>query len=282
MSLFYLIPRFIRHFLPEHITRFLLLRNWIIQASLETNDSHAAVKRYMDALELHNKTIKGKRVMVFGYGGRFDIGVALLEAGADQVVLCEKYAQPDERHNRALLDKFPTHLFLDASISLSANRGLVRPNPEHMTLLEADIRTVTSEQCALVDVVISNSVYEHLDDVEGITKSLAALTKPDGAQVHFIDLRDHYFKYPFEMLKFSEKIWYSWLNPTSNHNRFRLWDYRKVFEKYFGKVDIQILERDESNFKKARPEILPEFTSGKLEDDCVTLISVVVLQARSH
>ena len=258
--------------MPERITRFLLLRNWIIQASLETNDSQAAIKRYVDALESHNKTIKGKRVMVFGYGGRFDIGVALLEAGADQVVLCEKYAQPDERHNRALLDKFPAHLFLD--------RGLVRPNPEHMTLLEADIRTVTPEQCAPVDVVISNSVYEHLDDVDGITKSLAALTKPDGAQVHFIDLRDHYFKYPFEMLKFSEKVWYGWLNPTSNHNRFRLWDYRKVFEKYFGKVDIQILERDESNFEKARPEILPEFISGKLEDDCVTLISVVVLQAR--
>ena len=270
MNFFYLIPRVIRHFLPERITRFLLLRNWIIQASLETNDSQSAVKRYVDTLELHDKTIKGKRVMVFGYGGRFDIGVALLEAGADQVVLCEKYAQPDEHHNRALLDKFPAYLF--------PGRGLVRPKPGYMTLLEADIRTVTPEQCVPVDVVISNSVYEHLDDVDGITKSLAALTKPDGAQVHFIDLRDHYFKYPFEMLKFSEKVWYSWLNPTSNHNRFRLWDYRKVFEKYFGKVDIQVLERDESNFEKARPEILPEFVSGKLEDDCVTLISVVVLQ----
>ena len=279
MSLVYLIPRFTRHFLPERITRFLLLRNWIIQASLETNDSQAAIKHYLDALESHNKTIKGKRVMVFGYGGRFDVGVALLEAGANQVVLCEKYAQPDERHNLVLLDKYPTYLFLDTSTSLSAGRGLVRPNPEHMTLLEADIRSVTPKQCTPVDVVISNSVYEHLDDVDGITKSLATLTKPDGAQVHFIDLRDHYFKYPFEMLKFSKKVWYGWLNPTSNHNRFRLWDYRKVFEKYFGKVDIQILERDESNFEKARPEILPEFISGKLEDDCVTLISVVVLQA---
>jgi SAM-dependent methyltransferase len=272
VSLFYLIPRFIRHFLPERITRFFLLRNWVIQASLETNDSQAAIKRYVDALELHNKTIKGKRVMVFGYGGRFDIGVALLEAGADQVVLCEKYAQPDERHNRTLLDKYPTHLFLD--------RGLVRPNPARMTLLEADIRTVTPEQCAPVDIVISNSVYEHLDDVDGITKSLAALTKPNGAQVHFIDLRDHYFKYPFEMLKFSKKVWYGCLNPTSNHNRFRLWDYRKVFEKYFGKVNVQVLERDKANFEKARPEILHEFISSKLEDDCVTLISVVVMQAR--
>jgi len=274
VSFFYLIPRFIRHFLPERITRFLLSRNLVIQASLETNDSQVAAKRYVAALEANDKTIKGKRVLVFGYGGCFDIGVALLEAGADHVVLCEKYARPDERHNRALLDKFPAHLFL--------NGGLVRPNPAYMTLLEADIRTVTSEQCAPVDVVISNSVYEHLDDVDGITKSLAALTRPDGAQLHFVDLRDHYFKYPFEMLKFSEKVWYGWLNPTSNHNRYRLWDYRKVFEKYFGKVDIQILERDESNFVKARPQILPEFISGKLEDDCVTLISMVALQVGSR
>jgi hypothetical protein len=43
-------------------------------------------------------------------------------------------------------------------------------------------------------------------------------------------------------------------------------------------VDIQILERDESNFVKARPQILPEFISGKLEDDCVTLISMAVVQ----
>lgn len=272
MKFFYIVPRVVRHFLPERVTRFLLMRNWIIQASAETNDSQFAVKRYVDALEAHGKTIKNKRVMVFGYGGRFDIGVALLEAGADHVALCEKYAQPDERHNRALADKFPSYLFLDGKS--------VRVNPKHLTLLQADIRAVTPDQCAPVDVVISNSVYEHLDDVDGITKSLAALTKPDGAQVHFIDLRDHYFKYPFEMLKFSEKIWRGWLNPTSNHNRFRLWDYRKVFEKYFGKVDIQVLERDESNFEKARSEILPEFLSGKLEDDCTTLIRAVVFQPR--
>jgi SAM-dependent methyltransferase len=274
MNLFYLVPRFIRHFLPERITRFLLLRNWVIQASFETNDSQFAIKRYVDALEANNKTIKGKRVMVFGYGGRFDIGVGLVEAGAGHVILCDKYARPDEIHNRALLEKYSSYLRLERSEAQS--KDIVRPAPEYLTLLEADIRTVTPEQCAPVDIVISNSVYEHLDDVDGITKSLATLTKPDGIHVHFIDLRDHYFKYPFEMLKFSERTWYGWLNPTSNHNRYRLWDYREVFEKYFGKVDILVLERDESNFERARPEILPEFISGKLEDDCATLIRVVV------
>jgi len=115
VKFFYIVPRVVRHFLPERVTRFLLMRNWIIQASLETNDSQFAVKRYANALETHGQTIKGKRVMVFGYGGRFDIGIALLEAGADYVALCDKYAQPDERHNRALLDKYPTYLRLERS-----------------------------------------------------------------------------------------------------------------------------------------------------------------------
>lgn len=269
----YLAPRIVRHFLPEGITRFLLLRNWIIQASHETNDAQFAVRRYVEALESHGKTLQGKRVLVFGYGGRFDIGLALLEAGAGFVILCEKYAKPDENHNRILLDEHAAHLSLD--------HGLVRPRPEHMTLLQADIRDISPEQCPLCDVVISNSVYEHLDDVDGITRALASLTKPDGIHVHFVDLRDHYFKYPFEMLKFSKQIWYGWLNPTSNHNRFRLWDYRKVFDSYFDNVDITVLAREKVKFDQARAQIRPEFISGKTEDDCVTLIRAVLSNPKS-
>ena len=91
-----------------------------------------------------------------------------------------------------------------------------------------------------MDLVLSTSVYEHLDDVDGITQALAKLTAPDGAQLHFVDLRDHYFKYPFEMLKFSEAVWRNFLNPTSNLNRFRLPDYRRIFEKLFT-IDCHIL-----------------------------------------
>ena len=111
--------------------------------------------------------------------------------------------------------------------------------------------------------------------MEGITKSLATLTKPEGIQLHYVDLRDHFFKYPFEMLCYSKKIWYGWLNPSSNHNRFRIWDYRQVFDHYFDNVEIIITERDQATFKAARPRILPEFISGNLDDDSVTLIKVI-------
>ncbi len=161
--------------------------------------------------------------------------------------------------------------------------GRPRPQPEHMTLLQADIRDVhPSAEMQPVDLVISSSVYEHLEDVDGITRALAALTQPDGLQIHYVDLRDHFFKYPFEMLAYSESTWRGWLNPTSNHNRFRLWDYRRVFEKYFGKVEIQTLKRDEAAFEKARPRLRPEFVSGNLQDDSVTLVLIIAAEPRNN
>lgn len=256
-----------RHFLPERVVRFLLLRSLVIQPGLETRDPEAAIQRYMDVLSELNDSLQGKRVMVFGYGGRFDIGVGLLEAGADSVILCEKYAPPDDVHNRSLLPRFETYLLLDGE--------RVRPRNERITLLEGDIRDVKPADLAPVDLIISNSVYEHLDDVEGITHSLAALTKHDGLHIHFIDLRDHYFKYPFEMLTFSERVWKSFLNPTSNLNRLRLRDYQRIFSESFQKVDTLVLDRCEKEFGAVHKRIRPEFLTGDSSVDSVALIQVI-------
>jgi SAM-dependent methyltransferase len=274
LNLPYLVPRLIRHFMPEGLTRFLLLQSIIIRPGLETTAPHEAMNRYLEVLKSRRESLNGKRVLVFGYGGRFDLGLGLLDAGAEHVVLCDKYAPPDDAHNAALLPKYDSILFLD--------NGRARPRPARMTLLQTDIREVRpSPEFPPVDLIVSSSVYEHLDDVEGITRSLAALTKPDGLHIHYVDLRDHFFKYPFEMLSYSENVWRGWLNPTSHHNRFRLWDYRRVFEKYFSDVEIQILRRDEAAFEKARPRIRPEFISGNLQDDSVTLILVIASRPRN-
>lgn len=273
MNLPYLLPRLARHFMPEKLTRFLLLHSIVISAGLETADPQAAVSRYVDLLNGRRDSFKGKRILVFGYGGRFDVGLGLLESGAGHVVLCDKFAPPDDAHNAALLEKYPAHLFLD--------EGRTRPRPEQMTLLEADIRDARlADDFPPFDVIVSSSVYEHLDDVDGVTRALASLTKPGGLQIHFVDLRDHFFKYQFEMLHYSEKIWFGFLNPTSHHNRFRLWDYRRVFEKYFENVEIEVLERQEAEFEKARPRIRPEFLSGNIQDDSVTLICALASRPR--
>jgi hypothetical protein len=268
LNLPYLIPRLIRHFMPEKLVRMLLLRNVIIQSGLETNNPFAAIKRYSELLSKHKFSFQGKRVLVFGYGGRFDIGFEILKEGAAHVILCDKYAPPDELHNH--------HMFAAEEKYFTMESKGLRPRSEWMSLLEADIREVhTSKSIQPVDIVISSSVYEHLDDVEGITRALAGLTKHDGLQIHFVDLRDHFFKYPFEMLRFSESTWRRWLNPSSNHNRYRLWDYRRVFNACFEHVEIEVLSREEEAFRKVRPHLRPEFVSGYLEEDAVGLIQVV-------
>jgi hypothetical protein len=252
----------------------LLLHSVVIRPGLETRDPLAAVQRYAEVLSARGQSFRGKRVLVFGYGGRFDIGFGLLKEGAAHVLLCDKYAPPDEAHNRRMFAAETEYFFTE--------NGKLRPRPAWMTVWAADIRELhSSAEIEPVDIVLSSSVYEHLDDVEGITSALTGLTKPDGIQIHFIDLRDHFFKYPFEMLRFSEKTWRRWLNPSSNHNRYRLWDYRRAFESCFGSVEIEVLAREIEAFRRRLPDLRPEFVSGDLEADAVTLIRVLAAQPRT-
>ena len=152
----------------------------------------------------------------------------------------------------------------------------MKPRAECITLLHGDIRDgKIQRRISQVDCVLSTSVYEHLDDVPGITRALANLTAPRGVHLHFIDLRDHYFKYPFEMLTYSNYVWKNLLNPTSNLNRFRLPDYKRILDESFRSVEIEVLERLEDEFQAASARIRPEFKTGDATIDSVTLIQVL-------
>jgi 2-polyprenyl-3-methyl-5-hydroxy-6-metoxy-1,4-benzoquinol methylase len=273
MNLPYLVPRVIRHILPDPATRFLLRRSVIIKPGLETVDAGAAVARYAQVLASRGTSLAGKSVLVFGYGGRFDLGLGLLDAGARHVVLCDRYAPPDDENNKTLVDAHPRFLRWDGTGP--------RPEPQYATLLQGDVRDETQTQgIESVDLVVSTSVLEHVDDPDGSVQALRQLTHAGGMHVHFVDLRDHFFRYPFEMLHYSERTWRAWLNPSSNHNRYRLWDYRRVFEANFEEVEIEILEDDVPAFETASSRIRPEYISGNLKEDAATLIRVAAAKPR--
>jgi hypothetical protein len=233
---------------------------------LETQAPRQAVEQYAASLEEHGISFESKRVLVFGYGGNFAVAVHILEMGASQVVLSDKFAIPNEKRNRKLLEQFDNYLHV--------HNGQVVPTPPYIRVLEGDILDV--EDFDPVDIVLSNSVYEHLpaDQVEVITQKLAFLTKSGGVHLHNIDLRDHYFKYPFEMLAYSPEIWERWLNPSSNLNRLQYKDYQVAFESCFKDVKSTIVERDLVNFERSFARIRPEFLSGTSEIDAATLIQI--------
>jgi hypothetical protein len=67
-NLNYILPRVIRHFLPDAVVDYLLKHSLIIQPGLETLSPEKAVERYIEKLKLHKLSLVGKRVMIFGYG----------------------------------------------------------------------------------------------------------------------------------------------------------------------------------------------------------------------
>lgn len=261
----YIIPRVIRHFLPDSLVRFLLRRSLIIRPGLETRSPFEAADRYIEAMNEEGFSILDKKILVFGYGGSYAVACMLLKKGAAHVTLCEKEAPPDDRRNQALLVEFSQYLM--------EKEGKVSPNPDFITLAQGDIRKILTG--SEFDIILSTSVFEHLDDVEGITRALERLTSPQGIHLHYVDLRDHFFKYPFEMLCYSAKTWYGWLNPTSHHNRWRLPDYQRLFSSLFDQSKIIVLERDYPAFQKIVHRIHPEFISGDAEIDAVTLIKIM-------
>ena len=268
MNLRYLLLRLIRHFMPEGLARFLLKRRWIIKPGLESTDPFTASQRYVETLSAQGVDIKGRRVLVFGYGGRFAVGVDLLKRGAAHVILCDHFVLLDTERNSELLSEYGNYLKLE--------HGEVQPRGEFITLLHGDIREEPiQKQVAQVDVILSTSVFEHLDDVPGIVSALAKLTAPGGIHLHLVDLRDHFFKYPFELLTYSENVWRNFLNPTSNLNRYRFNEYKRVFESNFVKVEFTVLERLMEEFHKAKDRVRAEFKTGKDDIDAVTLIHVI-------
>lgn len=272
MPLDYVALRLVRHYLPNRVVNLLLHRGFIIRPGMETRAPAAAIRRFMDAIEAAGVAVAGRRILIFGYGGRFDVAVQLLRSGARHVVLVDPYAAP---------------LPLRGALASAARPFLEQSGPrtvpaaEWLTVLQAPVRQYLANGGSRVDMVLSNSVLEHVDDVAGAIADLARVTAPGGQHFHFIDLRDHFFAYPFEMLCYPERTWRRFLNPGSNLNRLRVWDYERLFSASFPRVDVQVRSSDLAAFRAARPRIRPEFLSGDEDRDAVTQVLLRASAAES-
>ena len=264
----YLLPRLGRHFLPAEIVNSLLDRRFIIKPGLETSSPELAVQRYINVLNQHSIPYVGKQIMIFGYGGNLTIGCLLLQAGAQKVFLCEREGFRKVTIPESLVVRFPEFF--------RKVQGKNIPFPELISIYHQDLSNlVINQKIKKSDLILSSSVFEHLSQPEQVTATLVQLTASNGVHLHFIDLRDHFFKYPFEMLCYTDKTWKNWLNPTSNLNRMRISDYRQMFEKFFDHVTIDAIETNGAAFSRIKTRILPQFKSGDDNLDCVTQISLI-------
>jgi SAM-dependent methyltransferase len=74
----------------------------------------------------------------------------------------------------------------------------------------ADLRTIPNGS---IDLILSSSVLEHVSAPPSLFSELDRVLSPEGAMLHVVDYRDHFFKYPYHFLQFSKATWNRWLNP---------------------------------------------------------------------
>lgn len=260
--------RWIRHVLPQCLVHFFLQKKFLIGGSgAETNYPDIIVDKYEARLNVPGYSLKGKKILVFGFGGYLGFAVELLKRGAEHVYLYDKYAPLDDSKNAALYLK-------DNSYLVDENKK-IRPDSKYITMIKCDFDEYAAVNIGSIDCVMSNSVLEHVDNVDETVDLFKKTMSEDGVNIHFIDLRDHFFKYPFHMLCFSEKIWKKYLNPGSNLNRYRTYDYRKIFNKYFDEVKIEAVSSNLEAFIKLKKKIKPEFIVGDNTEDSITKICVM-------
>jgi hypothetical protein len=269
----YIIPRIFRRYCPSPIiTMAKRLRLGIIPG-FETRYPAAAADRYEQALHASGREWTGKCILVLGYGGFFGLGVELLRRGARHVILVDPFAQADDQGNRHLAEQYPSYLVIQGKH--------VFPRKEWITLVHEEIPHHDCSPYGPIDVFLSSSVLEHVFSLDPLVSGLSKITHSEGFHIHYVDLRDHYFKYPFEMLCFPENVWHSLLDPPSHLNRLRLWDYEAYFYRYFHEVRVEIIEKDPISFTQAKSRIRPEFLSGNDDQDCTTRILITAARPKT-
>ena len=178
MNLKYIFLRRIRRILPETITRSLLRRGIFIKPGLETREPHEAALRYRDALREKGIHLQGKHILVFGYGGRFAIGVELLRLGAAHVTLTDLFAPPDERRNDFLLPEFSDYL--------ERVNGLVAEDSESGRRFSFRARAVAQATGAWADELRKKSGLEHIRPLRGSHLLLPARCLPVAQAISFM------------------------------------------------------------------------------------------------
>ena len=119
------------------------------------------------------------------------------------------------------------------------------------------------------EVIVSNSVLEHVADVDALFSQCRRVLAPGGVMLHQVDYRDHFFKYPFHFLKFSRRTWNAWLNP-GDLPRLRLDDHLAALDRAGFEAWTLSCVLDPVGLAEVLPGLSREFREKDLEVLSVT------------
>jgi SAM-dependent methyltransferase len=265
----YLTLRFIRRTcFPTAIPRAISALLPGFRSNCGTHSSASVVNLYDQYLapKLGAAWPSGRKVLEVGIGATNSSCYELAARGADLAVAFEPFVPLDAPRDAALLAECAQRHHLGAD----AASGKV----QRLTKL-ADVPDGS------IDLVLSNSVLEHVGDIDALARELRRVLAPGGAMLHLVDYRDHFFKYPYHHLLWSDAVWDRWLNP-GDLPRWRIRDHIDAFQRQGLRSEIVRASPVAAEFAKVRSRIHPRF-AGYDEAALATAFGVLfVTEASSN
>lgn len=191
-------------------------------------DLHIAGK-YMEGMARYGVSLQGKNVLELGPGTDLGVGCYLLSQGA------ASYTGFDRHDNmRSLPMEFYARV---------RDRGIQYDQSKLHLKVSETFSLVESFEPASFDIVLSNSAFEHFDDVERVMNELSWVLKPGGVICAGVDLQTHsrWIREadPNNIYRYSESI-YKLFKFPGQCNRLRTQDYvRHLSNAGFEKIDIR-------------------------------------------
>jgi SAM-dependent methyltransferase len=205
------------------------------------------VSDYVRGLAEVDFTLDGKRVLEIGTGRTNAVGYGLIGAGAGTACLLEPLVAFDAQRDAALRAASPS---LDW-----VNQGRVRR-----------VSAFDEIEPSSIDLVLSNSVLEHVRQIDALFAGCRRVLVPGGAMLHRVDYRDHFFKYPYGFLTFSEHAWSRWLDP-GDLPRWRLSDHVLALRHAGFTVEVFNRESMPETFARVRPHLAERFAEASPDVD---------------
>ena len=230
---------------------------WLPYYAPSVNEEHSEriVGEYARLLGQAGIVFAGRRVLEVGAGRTNGVGYGLLAEGAAAVYLLEPFVAFDPVRDEAIRSTA-------RRIDFSKTRR---------------VQNFAAIESASIDLLLSNSVLEHVHDLHGFFADCRRVLAPGGVMLHKVDYRDHFFKYPYAFLTFSDATWSRWLDP-GDLPRWRLGDHLR--ELAAAGCNVEVLEQQSAPelFEQIKPQLAARFT---IEEPGIDVTGAALLSRHS-
>lgn len=250
----YVTLRLVRRFIvTERVARRLSGFIPYYRPSNNERQPQAIVDDYRRHLATVDATLDGRHVLEAGSGRTLLVAYALAQAGAAEVVALEPFVEFDAA--------------LDA--------GLIAQRSE-LAAMKARVRRVCAADDVAsqsIDLLLSNSVLEHVADLHGFFADCRRVLAPAGLMLHIVDYRDHFFKYPYGFLTFRRTTWQRWLDP-GDLPRWRVYDHVDAMHDAGFEVRVLDQQSDSAAFAAVQDRLAEEFAGARTGVDVTRAVLV--------